>query len=103
MVNTTCRDERLRGLAYSAADHGLWPLHRSRAESEDRAALDRALASAGDRRHVLRAPPGFTGSACRQDHRRLVMAYVASLDFSGRLGEVFQRTLPKLEPSARDQ
>jgi hypothetical protein len=31
------------------------------------------------------------------------MAYVASLDFSGRLGEVFQRTLPKLEPSARDQ
>jgi hypothetical protein len=31
------------------------------------------------------------------------MADVASLDFSGRLGEVFQRTLPKLEPSARDQ
>ena len=31
------------------------------------------------------------------------MAEVATLDFSQRLGEVFQRTLPKLGPSARDQ
>jgi hypothetical protein len=31
------------------------------------------------------------------------MVDVASLDFSGRLGEVFQRTLPKLAPNVRDQ
>jgi hypothetical protein len=31
------------------------------------------------------------------------MAEVASLDFPGRLGEVFQRTLPKLKPNVRDQ
>jgi len=31
------------------------------------------------------------------------MADVASLDFSGRLGEVFQRALPKVKPSVRDQ
>ena len=31
------------------------------------------------------------------------MAEVATLDFSQRLGEVFQRTLPKLGPGARDQ
>lgn len=31
------------------------------------------------------------------------MADVVSLDFSGRLGEVLQRTLPKVSPSIRDQ
>lgn len=31
------------------------------------------------------------------------MADVASLDFSGRLGEVLQRTLPKVQPSVREQ
>jgi hypothetical protein len=31
------------------------------------------------------------------------MADVASLDFSGRLGEVFQRTLPKVKPAFREQ
>ena len=52
----------------TVADRGLWPRHRSGSQGEGRAALDRADASARDRRHVPRAAHGLAGSHCRQDH-----------------------------------
>ena len=62
-------ETHFRRVATSAvADRGQWPRHRSRSESEGRAALDRADASAGDRWHVLRAAHGLAGCHCRQDH-----------------------------------
>ena len=68
-VKGSKRRTHFRRVATSTvADRGLWPRHRSRSQGEGRAALDRADASASDRRHVPRAAHGLAGSHCRQDH-----------------------------------
>ena len=68
-VKVRKRRTHFRRVATSTvADRGLWPRHRSGSQGEGRAALDRADASARDRRHVLRAAHGLAGRHCRQDH-----------------------------------